>query len=141
MSSAEHTVLAAIAAVEQRDLDRLARLYDPGVRFHWPPGLPYSGRYEGKELATMTQRFSSVWQPLQPAEEQRRMEPSVVATCGDTVVLQYVTRGVDAGGRRFETPVLGRYRAREGRLLEAQMFYWDLVGLTQFLETAGVATD
>jgi ketosteroid isomerase-like protein len=141
MSSAEHTVLAAIAAVEERDLDRLAGLYDPGVRFHWPPGLPYSGRYEGKELATMTQRFSSVWQPLQPTEEQRRMEPSVVATCGDTVVLQYVTRGVDAGGRTFETPVLARYRAREGRLLEAQMFYWDLVGLRQFLETAGVASD
>jgi hypothetical protein len=37
--------------------------------------------------------------------------------------------------------VLARYRAREGRLLEAQMFYWDLVGLRQFLETAGVASD
>ena len=141
MSSAEQTVLAAITAVEQRDLDRLAGLYDPGVRFHWPPGLPYSGCYESGELATMSQRFSSVWQPLQPTEELRRMEPSVVATSDDTVVVQYVTRGVDAGGQRFETPVLARYRGRDGRLVEAQMYYWDLVGLRQFLQTAGVASD
>jgi ketosteroid isomerase-like protein len=137
-SSAEETVLAAIQSVEARDLDRLAALYDPGIAFDWPPGLPYSGHYEGTSIATMSERFASVWQPLQQTEEERRMEPTVVATAGDTVVVQYVTRGADSVGRRFETPVLARYRARDGRLVEAQMYYWDLIGLHDFISAAGL---
>jgi ketosteroid isomerase-like protein len=82
-----------------------------------------------------------VWQPLQQTEQERRMEPTVVATAGDTVVVQYVTRGADAAGRRFDTPVLARYRARDGRLVEAQMYYWDLIGLQEFIKSAGVAGD
>ena len=137
-SSAEETVLAAIRSVETRDLARLATLYDPGITFDWPPGLPYSGHYESSDIATMSERFASVWQPLQQTEEDRQMEPTVVATAGDTVVVQYVARGADATGRRFETPVLARYRARDGRLVEAQMYYWDLIGLQEFIEAAGV---
>ena len=138
-TSAKETVLAAIESVETRDLDRLATLYDPTIAFDWPPGLPYSGHYEGRHVATMTERFASVWIPLQQTEHERRMEPTVVATAGDTVVVQYVTRGADAAGRRFETPVLARYRARDGRLVEAQMYYWDLIGLREFIKFAGVA--
>jgi uncharacterized protein len=138
-TSAKETALAAIESVETRDLDRLATLYDPGIIFDWPPGLPYSGHYEGRHIATMTERFASVWQPLQETEEERRMDPTVVATAGDTVVVQYVARGADAAGRRFETPVLARYRARDGRLVEAQMYYWDLIGLQEFIRSAGVA--
>jgi SnoaL-like domain len=138
-TSAEETVLAAINAVEARDLNRLAALYDPGIAFDWQPGLPYSGHYQGGHIATMTERFASVWEPLQPTEEERRMDPSVLATAGDTVVAQYVTRGVDAAGRRFETPVLARYRARGGLLVDAQMYYWDLIGLQEFIRSAGVA--
>jgi ketosteroid isomerase-like protein len=138
-TSAQETVLAAIESVETRDLERLAALYDPAVAFDWPPGLPYSGHYEGRDVATMTERFASVWLPLQQTDEQRRMEPTVVATASDTVVVQYVARGADAAGRRFETPVLARYRARGGRLVEAQMYYWDLIGLQEFIKSAGVA--
>jgi ketosteroid isomerase-like protein len=135
--SAEETVLAAVQSVEARDLDRLAALYDPEIAFDWPPGLPYSGHYEGGRIATMSERFASVWQPLQQTEEERRMEATIVATAGDTVVVHYVTRGADAAGRRFETPVLARYRVRDGRLVEAQMYYWDLIGLHDFIESAG----
>lgn len=140
-TSPEETVLTAIKSVESRDLDRLAALYDPRITFDWPPGLPYSGHYEGGHIATMTELFASVWQPLQQTEQERRMEPTVVATAGDTVVVQYVTRGADAAGRRFDTPVLARYRARDGRLVEAQMYYWDLIGLQEFIKSAGVAGD
>jgi ketosteroid isomerase-like protein len=139
-SNAEETVLAAIRSVEGRDLDRLATLYDPGIAFDWPPGLPYSGHYEGGDIATMSERFASVWQPLQQTEEERRMDPTVVATADDTVVVQYVTRGADAAGRRFETPVLARYRAHDGRLVEAQMYYWDLIGLQEFITSARQAS-
>ena len=139
-SSAEETVLAAIRSVEARDLDGLAMLYDPDISFDWPPGLPYSGHYEGTHIAAMSERFASVWQPLQRTEAEREMEPIVVATAGDTVVVQYVTRGTDAAGRRFETPVLARYRAPDGRLVEAQMYYWDLIGLQEFIKSAGVAS-
>ena len=138
-TSAKETVLAAIESVETRDLDRLAALYDPAIAFDWPPGLPYSGHYESGHIAEMTERFASVWEPLQQTEHERRMDPTVVATAGDTVVVRYVTRGADAAGRRFETPALARYRARDGRLVEAQMYYWDLIGLKEFIKSAGIA--
>lgn len=135
-TSAEQTALAAIEAVEQRDLGRLAGLYDPSVEFDWQPGLPYSGHYQGGSIPDMTERYRAVWQPLQPTEAERRMDATVVASAGDTVVVEYHCRAVDQRGRRFTTPVLACYQARNGRLMRARMFYWDLQGLRTFLTSA-----
>lgn len=140
-TSAELTALAAIAAVEQRDLERLAALYDRDVEFDWQPGLPYSGHYQHERIADMTEHYRAVWEQLQPTEAERRMDAAVVASSGETIVIEYQCRGVDHQARRFETPVLARYRVRDGRLVAAQMFYWDLEGLRGFLASAGRASD
>jgi len=136
-TTAELTALAAIEAVEQRDLERLEALYDPDVEFDWQPGLPYSGHYQHEGNADMTERYRAVWERLQPTEAERRMDAAVVASSGETVVIEYQCRAVDHRARRFETPVLARYRVRDGRLVAAQMFYWDLEGLRVFLTSAG----
>ena len=133
MSTNEEVALATIRAVEQRDLETLHALYDPEVTFHWQPGLPYSGDFSGPDMAGMTAMFSAVWGPLQPDEETRRMDPRVLASNDDLVVIEYTWRARRPDGASFETPTLAKYRIANGRLIEAQMYYYDLPGLIEFV--------
>jgi ketosteroid isomerase-like protein len=133
-------VTQVLTAVERRRGDRLAALYHPQIEFHWPPGLPYSGSFVGAEVAQMQRRFGEVWFPLQPTEEIRRMDFQVVATGDDgRVVATYVWKGIDGQGRRFESLTLADYRVRDGLFARAQMYYYDLLGLINFLQQAAAA--
>lgn len=133
-------VTQVLAAVEQRQADRLIALYHPQIEFHWPPGLPYSGRFVGAEVARMHRLLGEVWFALQPDEETRRMDFEVIAT-GDhgRVVVRYRWKGIDAQGGRFETLTLADYQVRDGLFARAQMYYYDLPGLIRFLEQANAA--
>ena len=133
----EMVVLDAIRAVEERDRAWLAALYHPDVTFGWPAGLPYGGWHRGIEVIAMSERFASIWDRLQPTEAERRMDPRLVASDGDTVVVEYQWRGRDPEGCRFETPTLARYEVRDGLLARAQMYHFDMPGLLAFLSQAG----
>jgi ketosteroid isomerase-like protein len=137
-AAAADVALAAIRAVEARDLAALARLYDPDVQFEWPPGLPYSGVHRGAEVIAMTTRFRALWQPLQPTAVEARMDPVVIAATDDTVVIEYTWRAIDDRGNRFQTSTSAHYGVRDGRLTSARMYYLDHAGLLQFLRAAGV---
>ena len=134
-------VMDVLQVIEQRQLHRLAALYHPEIEFHWPPGLPYSGKHTGSAVAEMAKRFEATWAWLQPNEQTRRMNPRVVAA-GENghVVVNYIWRGLDREGRRFETEVLAAYQVRDGRLARAQMFYYDLPGVIAFLDSAGTTS-
>jgi ketosteroid isomerase-like protein len=121
-------VLEAFRAVEQRDDDRLLELYHPDVEFHWPSSLPF-GRARG-------QSWSEVWDPFQPTEAERRMDPRVVAATEREVVVLWRQRGVRADGERFDSEALGLYEVRDGKFARAQMFYFDAVAVQRFLESA-----
>lgn len=108
-STDAHVVLETFRAVEARDAERLLELYHPDVEFHWPPSLPYGGAFSGPDVVEMSLAFIAVWDPLQPTDAERRMDPRVVACEGGEVVVQYLQRGVDPAGARFETEVLGLY--------------------------------
>lgn len=123
-------VLETFRAVERRDGEGLRGLCDPEVEFVWPPSLPYGGTYKGVEPA-----FRETWDDFQ-TEAERQMDPRVVATSGDEVVVLWQQKAVDGTGRRLDTPVLGRYRVREGKLARAQMFYFDTVAVADFLAHA-----
>jgi len=66
------------------------------------------------------------------------MRPRILAM-GENgrVVVNYLCKGLDTKGRRFETEVLADYQVRDGRLARAQMFYYDLPGMIAFLRGAG----
>lgn len=113
-------VMAAFAAVEQRDRQKLNELYHPEVQFHWPPSFAAWNRIES-------------WNALQPTEAERRMEPRVVAASDKEVVVQWIWKGVSASGARFETPVLGLYEVRDAKFARAQMFFFDTPGLEAFV--------
>lgn len=134
MTDNEEIALTTIRCVEQRNLERLHELYHPDVAFHWQPGLPYSGDFSGSKMAAMTETFAEVWGPLQPDDATRRMDPRVVASHGDLVIVEYTWRARRPDGATFETETLAKYRFKDSRLIDARMFYFDLEGLIAFIE-------
>jgi ketosteroid isomerase-like protein len=136
-STSVEVVLESFRAVERRDERRQRELFHPEAEFHWPPSLPYGGTRLGRDEAGQRSGWEDVWTPLQPTEAERRLDPRVVAASDDEVVVLWQQRGLDHAGNRFECPVLGLYRVRDGKLTRAQMFYFDTTATAEFLTTAG----
>jgi ketosteroid isomerase-like protein len=67
------------------------------------------------------------------------MDPRVVAATEREVVVLYRQRAVGAGGERLDSPVLGLYEVRDGKLVRAQMFHYDTAALVGFLARADAA--
>jgi uncharacterized protein len=135
-------VTQTFEAIEQRDRDRAFALYHPHVEFAWPPSLPYGGDMHGRatlwsELERAPERtWTGTWDPLQPTNAERRMDPRVVAANDTEVVVLYRQRGVSPSGERLNTPVLGLYEVHDELLARAQMFYFDTVAVVEFLARA-----
>jgi ketosteroid isomerase-like protein len=127
MSIEENTklVLSVFTAVEQRNDQRFSELLHSDFEIHWPTSLPY-GAGKGRT-------WTDTWNPLQPTQAERRMDPRVVAANGNEIVVLWRQRGLSASGDRFDGEVLGLYRVREGKLARAQMFYFDTAAVVAFL--------
>ncbi len=142
MSTREKNVevmLEIFSAIERRDPQRpdprrALELLQADVEFHWPPSLPYGGTSRGLNLQGHT--WGETWNPLQPTEAERRLDPRVVAASEEEVVVLWRQRGVSPAGDRIDTPVLGLYQLREGKLARAQMFYFDTAAVVSFLAKA-----
>lgn len=133
-------VLDAFGAVEQRDGAALLALCQPDVRFHWPPSLAYGGSRRLEEAdSSQGATFEAVWDPVQPTQAERSMDPRVVAASEREVVVLWRQRGLAPDGERFDSPVLGLYEVRESRLASAQMFYFDPGAVSAFLNRAARA--
>ena len=144
MSNAE-VVLGTFRAVEERDPEALFELLHDDVEFHDAESLPYGGSSRGKaaqreklEAAPET-TWLGTWGPVQPTEAERRMDPRVVAIEGDEVTVLYTQRALSPDGERFESPVLGLYEVRDGKLARAQMFHYDTAAIQAFLGRAAAA--
>jgi len=124
-------MLKIFSAIERRDAQMALEFFHPDVEFHWPPSLPYGGTSRGLKLSRPT--WVETWDPLQPTEAERRMDPRVVAAGEEEVVVLWRQRGVSPAGDRIDTPVLGLYQLREGKLARAQMFYFDTAAALSFL--------
>jgi len=142
MSTNEKNVevmLEIFNAIERRDPQRLdvqcgLVLFHPDVEFHWPPSLPYGGTSRGLQAERPT--WGGTWDPLQPTAAERRMDPRVVAASDEEVVVLWRQRGVSPTGGRIDTPVVGLYQLRDGKLARAQMFYFDTTEVLSFLAKA-----
>jgi uncharacterized protein len=134
--------LAVIRAVEERNAEALFELYHDDVELHDAPSLPYAHTARGKsamrdQLETAPETtWLGTWGPLQPTEEERRMDPRVVATNGDEITVLYTTRALAPDGERFESPVLALYEVRDGKFARARMFHFDTAAILAFLERA-----
>lgn len=121
-------LLDVFRAIEQRDNRRFGELLHPDFELHWPSSLPYGG--------SKGRTWSETWEPFQPGETERRMDPRVVAVSEDEGVVLWRQRGVSPSGERFEGEVLGLYQIRDEKLARAQMFYFDTVAVASFLKKA-----
>jgi ketosteroid isomerase-like protein len=126
-SESMEVVLEAFRAVERRDDERLQELYHPEVEFHWPPSFTQAS--EGSN-------WSDVWEPFQPTEAERQLDPRVVAASDDEVVVLWRQRAVSPSGEHFDGEALGLYQVRDGKFARAQMFYFDMVAVVDFLARA-----
>jgi ketosteroid isomerase-like protein len=132
-----HVMFEIFHTLENRDPQRpnpqaFQNLFHPDIEFHWPPSLPYGGTFHGLQIHGPT--WSGTWDPLQPSASERRMDPRVVAATDAEVVVLWQQRGKNSAGERIETPVLGLYQLRDGKLARAQMFYFDTAAVLSFLE-------
>jgi ketosteroid isomerase-like protein len=134
MSGKEKNVevmLKIFSAIERRDPQRLLEYFHPDIEFHWPPSLPYGGTSRGLKVDRPS--WVETWDSLQPTEAERRMDPRVVASGEEEVVILWRQRGISPAGDRIDTPVLGLYQLREWKLARAQMFYFDTAATLSFL--------
>ena len=121
-------LLDAFDALEQRNDEKFRKLLHPNFEIHWPPSLPYGG----SEAPT----WSETWEPLQPTEAERKLDPRGVAVSENEVVVLWQQRGLSPSGEHFESEVLGLYQVRDGKLARAQMFYFDTAAAAHFLAKA-----
>src|SRR6516162_11169739 len=128
------TILAVFRAIEERDAAQFRDLLQPDFEIHWPRSLPYGGTFRGIE--PQPRSWGATWQPLQPTEAERKMDPQVVAARDDDVVVLWHQRGRSHDGESIDEEVLGFYRFRAGKLARAQMFYFDTVPVANFLAKA-----
>jgi ketosteroid isomerase-like protein len=127
-------ILEIFAAIERRDAQRVSELCEADVEFSWPPPLPYAGVSRG--LGAQRPNWTDTWVPLQPTAAEQTMDPRLVAATDQEVVILWRQRGVSRGGDRCDSPVLGLYQVRRGRLARAQMFYFDPVAVSRFIASA-----
>jgi hypothetical protein len=142
MGSDAEVVLGVIQAVEERDGEKLFELYQEDVQLHDAPSLPYGGVVDGvpslqEQLEGAPENtWLGTWGPVQPTEAERRFDPRVISEKDGEVVVLYHMRAVAPGGERFESPVIGLYEVRDGKLARAQMFHYDTAAINAFLERA-----
>ena len=109
--SSVDVVLAAFDAVEDRDDARFAELCHRDAEFHWPPSLPYGGTVRGVRPGRPRRGWGAAWDPLQPTESERRLDPRVIAATNDEVVVLWQPA-------RPRHPRVGAAENRRGTLVE-----------------------
>jgi uncharacterized protein len=135
--SAVDVVLQVFRSVEERNPQLAAEVYHDDLEFHWPRPLPYAGSSYGLQ-ASLARRpgWADTWDRFQ-SDAERGLGARVVASSEDEVVVLWHQRGRDHAGRRLDTPVLGLYQVRDGKLARAQMFYFDPLAAAEFLAASG----
>jgi ketosteroid isomerase-like protein len=134
--SAVDVVMQVFRSVEERNPGLAAGVCHDDVEFHGPRPLPYAGSSYGmKASLERSPGWAETWDPFQ-GETERELGARVIAASEDEVVVLWHQRGRDQAGGRLDTPVLGLYQVRDGKLARAQMFYFDPLAAADFLAHA-----
>jgi ketosteroid isomerase-like protein len=130
------TIRSLFRGVEERDLGAYLAACDRDVVVREPGSLPYGGEYHGREgVRRHAAGWMRTWAALQPGDERKLGAAFVEA--GDDVVVRWRLRArAPAGDEMLDMPMVGIYKLRDAKLVEAQMFYSDTAEVLRFLEVA-----
>lgn len=127
------TVRNLFRAVEERDLAGALEAYDHEVVIHEADSLPYGGDHRGlKGARRHAYGFLRTWNDLQSPEEKKL--DATFLDAGDRVIALFRQKAHAADGKKFDLPVVGVYEVRGGKVVEARMFNFDTVEVSEFLE-------
>jgi ketosteroid isomerase-like protein len=115
-----------IEAVTEQDLTKVHSLLDPSFVIHYDASLPFGGSYHGIEgfftvLTTLATSLTDL-----KTEQLNFMED----TNGEqyTLIINLTARS-SASGRPIATQVSEVWTVREGKAVEARIWYWGAAGL------------
>ena len=134
VSESVNVVLEIFRAIGERDIFWLLELCHSDVEFR-PPALPYGGSFRG-DSKTSQPSWAEVWHPLQQTEDERRIDPRVIAATEDEVVVLWHQRGLSPSGERFDGKVLALCGVRDSKFSSVEMFYFDTAAVLRFLDDA-----
>jgi ketosteroid isomerase-like protein len=122
-------------AVEHRDFEGVLACYAPDVEIYESPALPYGGVFAGEDgVRRHAAAFMRAWGRLQPPG-QAGMAPRLAELDDETVVVVFTHRAADPEtGRQLQTPEIGLYTLRDGRVRRSQMFHFDPTELARFAD-------
>jgi ketosteroid isomerase-like protein len=134
--SAVDVVLQVFRSVEERNPQLAAEVYRDDLE------STGRGRCRTPEAAMASRRRwndgrDGLRRGIHSRARPNASSPRVVAASEDEVVVLWHQRGRDRAGRWLDTPVLGLYQVRDGKLARAQMFYFDPLAAAEFLATSG----
>ncbi|MFI5623316.1 nuclear transport factor 2 family protein [Nocardioides sp. NPDC051685] len=134
MSAQPHEVVAVFyEAAAGRDAAALDALLEQSFHedavMHWPEGLPYGGRVEGK--AVLRKVFAGLATP-DPAMGPDRLAVTSIVDGGDQVVAQ-VTFDFLANGRAIPSGALELWTFEDGLVKECRAYYWDTAACQDLL--------
>jgi uncharacterized protein len=131
------TIRSLFRGVEERDLGAYLAACDRDVVVREPGSLPYGGEYHGREgVRRHAAGWMRTWSVLQPGDERKLGAAFVEA--GDDVVVRWRLRArAPDGNGMLDMPMVSLYRLRNGKVVEARMFYSDTAEVLRFLEGVG----
>lgn len=120
-------------AVEHRDRNGIAAIYDENIVINEAPSLPYGGEYRGHAGALRHAiGFRGTWDRFQPWDA-RGLEPSFIAQRDHVVVLWRHRAENGETGQKVDLPAVSIYRFVDGKIVDSRMFHFDTATLLQFL--------
>lgn len=122
--------------VEKRDLEVYTATCHPEVVIREPESLPYGGEYRGLDgVERHAVSWLRTWGQLQPGDERKLS--ATFHDAGDTVIARWrLSARAPGTEKKLDTPMVGVYRLRDGKLIEAQMFYADTAAVLRYLDEA-----
>jgi uncharacterized protein len=134
MSANIDVVRRLFRAVEKRDLATVLDSYHEDIEINESGSLPYGGVYHGHDgVRRHAEQFMNAWGEYQ-GEDEVKLDATFTETDDGRVVALFRHRAFDPErGERLDTPEIGVYEVREGKVARSQMFHFDPLPLDGFL--------
>lgn len=112
----------------------IAETLDPTVVLHQAPSLPYGGEWRGHDgFKAWLDAMGEAW------EWVTAREPRIVPDGDQVIVLVTMHAKARQSQRVMAMPVCQHVTARNGRIVDWRIFYWDTAAVNRVLDPSSTA--